>query len=1051
MLQRVHFQNVLFVCLITTCIGFVGVPRLHGQGATATIQGTVTDMSGAAIGGASVEVRNTGTGLTQTTTSDSAGRFRVPDLGVGSYDVQASQTGFSSVVHRGITLTVGAQSVVDFALPVGQQQQTVTVEGEVSQVETTSATVGSLVTQQQMVELPLNGRNFEQLIQLAPGVQTVTSFTPSGFQGRANEYSVAGARPEGQAILLDDENLQNYWNKGMGSITGSSLGVEAIGEFQTLTNTFNSQFGGNGAVINAVSKSGTNSFHGSAYDFLRNSALDARGFFDPGTSPPAFRKNQFGGSLGGPIKKDKAFFFVNYEGIQQLLGETKVAFVPDAAHRAIASSVTNPVTAQALANTIALYPLPDPGTVNAAGIGTSTQVASQTAHENYVLSRFDYTLSAKDSLFFRYISDKADLFEPFSGSLIPLWPEQDASHTQYATLEERHIVSPTIVNVARFSFSRPVNNAYTANSVPALQFFPGSGRQDGIVNITGLTNLGTNTLMPFTLNQTRYTEADDVLWTIGAHSLRLGLSVSRLQSNTYYPLRSGSSWTFQSVGQFLAGQAFTVQGPQNLLGLYPNRDFRELELTPYVQDDWKVSPKLTLNLGLRWEFVTNPVEAHSQLYAVPNVPTSPGFTHVPNVFRSNPNWGNFDPRFGLAYDPFADHKTSIRGGFGLFHDTILPPNYGGNFWGAPPWNTTQQSNPIYPTPFVGTVSPGLPTDPSGFDYNTNSTPYMIQYNLTVQREIAQNTVLSIGYIGSHGVHLLTQIEQNPPQVNVDSNGVYHFGTLVSGRVTGNSRINPNLSVFTDFAPIASSKYNSMQASLNRRFTRNVTAQVAYTYSRCTDNGSFWASYNTNTAATVENPYNMGYDRGVCFFDITHALRVNALVALPFHGNRAVEGWQLSGIVSANTGLPFNISDGIDQVGYQNSGTPRPNYVPGCQVSVGQVSEWFNPACFALEAPGTLGNTGRNTGRGPNFVDADFAVLKDTKLTEAFRMQFRAEFFNVLNHTNFALPASAVFVAGTAGQCTASGAGCGNLNASAGKITSIVGTARQIQFALKLVF
>jgi Carboxypeptidase regulatory-like domain len=1031
MLQRVQFWGTVVLCLFSAClVSLVGVSRLSAQGATATIQGTVTDMSGAAIPGASVQVRNTGTGVAETTATDSAGRFRVPDLGVGSYEVQASQAGFSTVVHRGITLTVGAQSVVDFALPVGQQQQTVTVEGEVSQVETTNATVGALVTQQQMVELPLNGRNFEQLIQLAPGVQTVTSFTPSGFQGRANEYSVAGARPEGQAILLDDENLQNYWNKGMGSITGSSLGVEAIGEFQTLTNTFSAQFGGNGAVINAVSKSGSNAFHGSAYDFLRNSALDSRAFFDPGSGPPAFRKNQFGGSLGGPVKKDKAFFFVNYEGIQQLLGETKVAFVPDAAHRSIASTVTDPVTAQALASTIALYPLPDPGTVNAStGIGTSTQVSNQTAHENYVLGRFDYTFSASDSMFFRYISDKADLFEPFSGSLIPLWPEQDASHTQYATLEERRIVSPTVVNVARFSFSRPVNNAYTANSVPALQFFPGSGRQDGIVNITGLSAIGSNTLMPFTLNQTRYTEGDDLLWTLGAHSLRFGVAMSRLQSNTYYPLRSGGSWTFQSLTQFRAGQAFTFQGPQNLPGLYPHRDFRELEFTPYFQDDWKVTPKLTLNLGLRWEFVTNPVDAHDELYAVTYIPTAAGFTHVPHVFRNNPTWGNFDPRFGFAYDPFADHKTSIRGGFGIFHDTILPPNYGGNFWGAPPWNTTQQTSPLYPTPFVGTVSPGLPTDPSGFDYNTNTTPYMIQYNLTVQREIAANTVVSLGYIGSHGVHLLTQIEQNPTLATIDSSGVYQFSR---------TRVNPNLSVFTDFAPIASSRYNSLQATLNRRFTRNVTAQVAYTYSRCTDNGSFWGSYNTNTAATVENPYDLSYDRGVCFFDITHALRVNGLVALPFHGNRLVEGWQLSGIVSANTGLPFNISNGIDQVGYQNSGVSRPDYVSGCQVSVGQINEWFNPACFSLEPFGTLGNTGRNTGRGPNFVNADFAVLKDTKITEAIGLQFRAEFFNILNHPNFGLPASAVF--------TSSGR-----NSTAGKITSVVGTARQIQFALKLIF
>lgn len=1048
-MQRVFARSLVFTLCLAAA--FFGAGKIFGQGATATILGTVTDSSGAAVAGAKVQVRNVGTGLTQTVDADAQGRYRVADLGVGEYEVQAAQAGFATLVHKGITLTVGSQSVVDFSLTVGQQQQTVTVEGEVSQVETTNSTVGALVDQQQMRELPLNGRNFEQLIQLAPGVQTITSFSASGFQGRANEYSIAGARPEGQAILLDDENLQNYWNKGMGSITGSSLGIEAIGEFQTLTNTFNAQFGGNGAVINAVSKSGTNAFHGSAYDFLRNSALDSRGAFDPATIP-AFRRNQFGGSVGGPIKKDKMFFFVNYEGIQQLLGETKVAFVPDATHRT--PTTTNPTAATYIADTMALYPLPDPGTDNpATGIGKSTQVASQTAHENYVLGRFDYSLTEKDSLFARYISDKAGLFEPFSGSNLPLWPEFDSSHTQYSTVEERHIVSPTLVNILRISFSRPYDSAYapgdpTVNGLDPLNFFPGSGRQNGILTITGLQGLGNSTLMPFTLVQNRYTEADDMLWTKGAHSIRFGFSVSRLQSNTYYPLRSGSAWTFQSPAAFLAGTALTVQGPPNNPSLYPHRDFREIELTPYIQDDWKVTSRLTLNFGLRWEFVTNPVDAHNQLYTIPNLITATGFTNVPNVFRNNPTLGDFDPRIGFAFDPFRDHKTSIRGGFGMFHNPYLPPNYGGDFWGNPPWQTLQQSNPIYPTPFVGSVNPPLPTAPSGFDYNTNTTPYLLQYNLNVQREIHPGTVVSLGYVGSHGVHLLTQIEQNPPQLDV-INGVDYLGscsgTFITGpvcpagtKITGNPRLNPNLSVFTDFAPIASSRYNSLQATFNRRFARNVQAQVGYTYSRCVDDGSFWASYNTNTAATVENPYNMGIDKGVCSYDITHTLRASMLVALPFHGNRFVEGWQITGIVTANTGLPFNISDGIDQVGYTSSGTPRPNYVSGCQVQVGQVNEWFNPACFALQTPGTFGTTGRDTGRGPDFGTTDIAVLKDTKLTESLRAQFRAEFFNIGNHQNLGLPAAAVF--------TTSG-----VNASAGTITNIVGTARQIQFALKLVF
>ena len=323
MLPKLSFRSRVLVCVLAVSLGLAG--RLAGQGTSATLLGTVTDVSGATVPGAALRATNVDTGAVLSATSDERGRFRLGDLGVGRYDLQASKDGFSTVARNGITLTVGGQTVVDFTLAVGQQQQTVTVEGQTSQVETTNATVGSLTDQRQMRELPLNGRNFEQLILFAPGVTMTTAFTPAAYQGKAPEYSIAGSRPEGQAILLDDENLQNFWNKGIGSVTGTSLGMEAIGEFQTLTNTYSAQFGGNGGVVNAVTKSGTNAFHGSAYDFLRNSSLDARAYIDR-SSPPAFRKNQYGGSVGGPVKKNKGtFFFVNYEGIRQLLGETQIA------------------------------------------------------------------------------------------------------------------------------------------------------------------------------------------------------------------------------------------------------------------------------------------------------------------------------------------------------------------------------------------------------------------------------------------------------------------------------------------------------------------------------------------------------------------------------------------------------------------------------------------------------------------------------------------------------------------------------------------------------
>jgi hypothetical protein len=1072
--------------------------RLNAQGATGTIQGTVTDQSAAALPNASVQAKNNGTGATQTVTTDTQGRFVLQDLAVGNYDLHVSSSGFSTMNRLGVTLAVGAELVVDFSLTVGQQQQTVTVEGEVVQVDTTSASVGEAVNEQQMRELPLNGRNFEQLIQITPGVNTVqgNAFLSSGFQGRAPEYSIAGSRPEGQALLLDDESLQNYWNKGMGSVTGSSLGIEAIGEFETLTNTYSAQFGGNGGVINAVSRSGSNQFHGSAYEFFRNSDLDARQFIDP-SQIPAYRQNQYGASLGGPIKKDKMFFFVNYEGIQLAQGETQIAVVPGCNLPAFAANcvptTTNPATAQAIVNTLHVWPN---ATAVVNGQPEALSVATRTASENYVLGRWDYLISEKDGLFARYISDKANYVEPFGGGGFaggahsPNWPEDDFSHTQFATIEERHVFSPTLINVFHVSYSRPGTNEFTGKTGPGglvnggdpLQFFPSSlGRQDGIVAINGLSGVGGALQLPFNTTQNRYTEGDDIVWTHGAHTVRIGASVSRLQSNTFMPFFDGAQWVYGNLQQFLSGvPEVLLYVPQfqqlgsSTVPSYPNRDFREIDFTPYVQEDWKVSAKLTLNLGLRWEFVSDPIDQHNDLYYVPNVATAtaPYWQHLPAAISGNPSLRNFDPRFGFAYDVFGDHKTSIRGGFGIFHQPIMVADISPGYWASFPWALNARPG------FLGVEYPNIPTsgtaEPApqpGWDYYAKSTPYVMQYNLNIQREIAPATVLTVGYVGSKGLHLITEEQDNPPLVCSYSQGpgcanpTYsngfaggYFGFLCTspaqpgcegqtGVVGSNPDLNPGLGTVPNLTPEAWSAYNSMLVVLNKRFTHDFQMTASYTWSRCLSNGEYLGSFNSASTGAFTNPYQLNEDKAVCSFDQTHVFKVNGLYALPFRGNRFVEGWQISGLLTANSGLPVNIADGYDQAtgGDTVALTPRPNYVPGCQVQVGQVNEWYNPNCFSIEAPGTLGNVGRNTVRGPNFVDTDFAVLKSTKLAENVSLQFRAEFFNIFNHTNLGLPST-----GLGGSSLFSNAE-GDRIPSAPQITTMTGTPRQIQFALKLIF
>jgi len=1083
-----NVRSTRYLCALIAilAVSVCAVRRLDAQGATATILGTVTDASGAAVPDTNVQVKNTATGASQTSTSDAQGRFRVPDLGVGEYEVQASKMGFQTSVHKGITLAVGSQNVVDFSLQVGQQQQTVTVEGEVSAVETTNAAIGVYTSEQQMRELPLNGRNFEQLIQLAPGVASVT-WSTNPLQGRGAQYSVSGGRPEGQAILLDDENLQSYFNNGMSSVTGSSLGVEAIGEFQTLTNAYGAQFGGSGAVINAVTKSGTNAFHGSAFDFIRNSAVDDRNYFAASSSPPAYRRNQFGGSLGGPIKKDKAFFFVDYEGIRSLFEENKVATVPNCtagfSTGTCAITATNPTSAQAIANTLLIYPTPT--SLIGGGLGLAPTSGSQINHEDYTLGRFDYIFSEKDSMFVRYYADNDFFLEPYGGSSVaigggalPYWHEQDGGLSQYAVLEERHIFSPTVVNVARISFSRPTKNSnettsVTVNGTHPLQFFGATpvpatgGLEDGFVNDIGIQpgGLGGAAAEIFFLNQNTYSFGDDILWTRGAHSFRFGASVDRQQSNTWNAIGEDAQWTFTSFASFLAGSATSVTGVPPSPANNANRDYRETLFTPYIQDDWKVTPRLTVNLGVRYEFYTNPTEAFNNLNAITNIYTSTGFSHIPAAFKENISLTDIDPRVGIAYDPFADHKTSIRAGFGMFHNPITGLDYQTGYGGTPPWQTQAEIPATYP---FANVSQTTPTASFGWNYDQDtSTPYAIQYNLNIQRELFKDTVLTVGYVGSKGIHLYTGREYNPPIPTVingvsyysSCSGIYGDTVCPAGtRITANPRINPNFGDLVELQPISTSNYNSLQVILNRRFSANFQAQLSYTYSKCIDDGAFGVGSFIGagqTPSSIMNPYNQAIDRGVCSFDLTNVLRVNGLYALPFHGNRLVEGWQISGIISSYSGYPFTVSDGFDQF-ESVGGVPRPNYSPNNPATVingksypacnndpiiGTLAMYYNPNCYSLEPVGTLGNNGRDTLRGPGFFDMDVALLKDTRITERFRVQFRAEFFNVLNHENFALPTASAF------------SSTGTISASAGVISGSNQNAnpRQIQFALKFTF
>ena len=1073
----------------------------HAQAVAGNISGTVTDASGAAIVGAQVVVTNTGTGVALTTTSNDQGRYNAPDLIVGTYQVQASKSGFQTVVQANITLTVGSQLVVNLSLPVGRVQETVTVETAVSQVETQSTAISSLVDQTQMTELPLNGRNFEQLLTLATGI-TPTGGGTTTLYGTGPGFSIAGSRTEGEEFLLDNSNMADFWDHQAGSqVLGTSLGVEGIQEFTLLTNTYSAQFAGNGAVMNAVSKSGTNSIHGSGYEFLRNSALDSRSYFDltPALAPykPAFRQNQFGGSVGGPITKNKLFFFANYEGFRRALGQTAAGLGlpepyvasdelpcgavgaptqapifpggplgpnlvnsnPAAGCAALTSPGTNwgsvsgfetgsnpiepevafgsgatgqmPAAAAAISGALGLYnhfaPTPPAGAPDLGGYYFTTINSTENSSENYGLGRIDYTLSSTDNIFGRYVIDQAYNLSPltgFFGAALPYWPEVDNSRNQFVTVEERHIFSANVVNNARFVFTRTYESSFSNSTLPAatdpLNFNP-SRHEDAFVSPDFFTvgGVGSNQFVSDSIAQNKFGVGDDVAWNHGAHTLTFGADIMRVQSNVYSPFEYGGDYIFLSLEDFIKGVPFLGYAVDN--SPYTDnspRYFREIDINPYFNDSWKVNSRLTLNIGVRYEYGTNP--SGWPLYTVPDTPFGNGaFAHVTNVFQTSPNRKNIDPRLGLAWAPFGDQKTSIRAGYGIFHDPVAPRTYASAYYFDPPYNYHQfgvGGGMTFPNAFL-TAPPALPPQDvptacaadnlsnnaigctslgDGVPYATNVAPYQEQWNLNVQRELGRGTVLTVGYVGSRGVHLFSQRNLNPSMTSTSAvagcgtgplGGVFNgcstptgspcvptlanlsscvfgaFDSFVGGVEPILPRVNDNYAELNENVTGGRSSYNSLQVSLVRQAARGITMQFSYTYSHCLDDTS--GSYGLEEGAIgQEDPYDPLYDYGNCTFDLRHNLVANVIYQLPFHGNRLIEGWQVSGIFTAQSGSPFSISDGFDQAGLDNNvASTRPNVVPGCNPYVREKTlnpfthivepEWLNrnpgDTCYTLEA------------------------------------------------------------------------------------------------------
>ena len=1052
------------------------------QVGTGSIRGAITDPSGAVIPSASIAVKNVQTGVTLNLTTDANGRYVAPTLPVGSYEIQVQAQGFETAVRQSIVLAVGEQRDVNFTLAVGQMTQQVAVQENAATVDTSTSMVAGLINQQQMRDLPLNGRNFEQLIALTPGTVPVTNAASSAYIGRSITYSYAGARPVGQEEQIDGQDIQDFWGHGSGAaVLGTSLGVDAIAEFQTYTSTASAQFGGANGGLNAVTRSGTNDLHGSAYYFARNSVFDANPYFVPSTGKPAFERNQYGGTFGGPIKKNKMFYFVNYEGLRQTLGETPVVILPNQAARTevqnylgtLAPGSDRANAEQVVLNALNAVPLPSASAINL-GNGTSQEVltGNQTGVENYVLGRWDYTMSPKDTIWYRIIYDHATLEEPFAANTVGLYPQTAFDHNQFQNIGWIRNISTTLINQANFNYTRTAQVGNTPNSTPAFACNPKNVYDcwfstPGVSNVFGLV---TPTAPIFDYIQNKFQPRDQLMWIKGGHSISFGGWVTRIRTLTSTPVNPGGNFYFSSWGYSASGtpsaNSFLSGQPYQFVGAQPGfadsaRNFRETDIIAFFQDDWKVSRSLTLNLGLRYSWATNPYDVSNDLFAfVQPYATNTAYVNVPHAFSTNPNGKNFDPRIGLAWSPFKDNKTVFRAGAGIIHYLYQPRDYGVGYNFSPPFNQVTVAFPALSIPvrFTCTASAAqcTPTQPSIHDalgYDITTVPYVIQYSANVQRQVPGGIVVSAGVLASESSHLPNMVELNP---QIYSGTVQNpvFATLqnVNGAQTlvSNPRINPNFGMMGEIMPWAHASYHAVQFQANKALSHGLQFQANYTNSRCYDNGSGAYAVDGGGGVAPLPPYPLSRNDGNCSFDRRNNFSINGVYELPFHGHRWSEGWQISNLFGFHTGLPFTVVCGFDCLGLgeQNSA----NYVninPGVDLSKvvqpGNINHYFSTSAFSLQPLGTLGNENRFMFYGPSLADDDLAVVKNTKLHENMNLQIRVEAFNLANHPNFSNPNTGLYTGPT------------SPNPSAGKITSTISaqgglpSSRQLQFAMRFLF
>ena len=1095
---------------------------VEAQVAGGTITGTVVDSSARVIPNANVSITNVATGINRTVTTNEDGLYIAPNLLPASYELTFTAPGFKTDVRTGIELTVGATVSLNMTMQVGGSKEIVQVQTEAPDVQVATSDIGAVVNATTVRELPLNGRSWTDLATLQPGVNRIltqpdfSAGTDRGNRGFGQQLTISGARPQQNNYRLDGVSLNDYANGAPGSVLGGSLGVDAIQEFSVLTANYSAEYGKtSGGVVNAITRSGTNQFHGSGYEFVRNSALDTRNYFDdPTQSTPPYRRNQFGGAVGGPIFKNRTFFFADYEANRSSKGISNLVTVPSAAARNGNLVGIPPFTVDpAAAAYLTFYPVPLPQ--NTSGdLGTFTFTAQQVVDENFLTGRVDRRFSDKDSLFGSYMFDRTPYSSPDGLDNVEF---NTLTSRQFVSIEETHIFSPSFANSIRIGGNHEaVNNNQSLKAIN-----PDAARTDlgvggtgfagrdasqvliggGVTDFTG--GVGGSPTYFYHWNSLQL--YDDAFITRREHSVRFGVAFERMMLNAVADTDPNGIWRFTDLQGFLTNNPTKFQG--GIASTLSPRNLRQNIFAAYLQDDWHLRPNLTVNLGLRYEMSTVPTETNGKIANLRNLADPlpvcgtmvAGGCSGTGAFFDNPTTKNFEPRVGFAWDPFGNGKTAVRGGIGLFDVLPLPYQF---------VLLTTQAAPFFS--YTAINSPG-----QGMFYNFNGQPmtfpantlrstyvqhpkrdYVMQWNLNVQQQLTPTLAAMVAYVGSRGVHQPFRVDEADLVIptktpfgylwpQVDANG-----NLTSGPNAGSppSPINPNFGSVRGMFYEGHSYYNALEAQLAKRMSRGFQVQGTFTWAKSMDTSSASVAGDTfgNSISSL-SWFDLRLSRGLSDFNVGRTLVVNGTWELPTPKSYsapaqwALGGWELGLIFTASDGIPFTPSWGTGsdpQNTLSSDDWAFPNRLggPGCKTltNPGHPNNYIKTQCFAVPSwPGDVnswaancdqappsagapvpyplcfnlrGNAGRNILIGPGLTSLDFSLFKNNyikRISERFNVQFRAEIFNILNHTNFAPPITPTN--------TDIFDGTGTLSAGAGVLTRTTTTSREIQFAVKVVF